>query len=129
MFICKQYDDKKEKLIKLFNESIKKAELMNAPVLEATLKEYFSEECPNRVIGVNIEHNNGNVDIIGICARDNCLYFITDANHAIKCQLNKKEWKNMRNKLFKVYMNYKVNEAFKSTSTTKAIFSHYYKQQ
>ena len=116
MIICKQCDEKKEKLLKLLDVVAEKAEKNKVPVVDFTLNE---EKYNCKISGFALKDKYGEAHIIGVCEKDLCIYFITDllgTRKIIKSQLSKKDWINTaRYIIFEARMNDKINNAFDST--------------
>lgn len=119
MIICRQCDEKKEKLLKLFNEAAKKSEETKVPVTTITLGGKYN--C--KVFGFSLKDKYFQTHFIGVCADDHCIYFISgslSSELAIKSQLNKNEWKEVIQRImFEAFINDKLNNAFDSTPTTE----------
>lgn len=118
MIICKQYDNKKEKLLKLLNETAEKAEKAKVPAILYTLGGKYD----GNVLGFGIKGKYGEKHIIGTCAKDHCIYFIVkaplDCQIIIKSQLNKKEWKEVAQRIiFEATINDRLNDAFEGKPT------------
>lgn len=115
MIICKQCDEKKEKLFKLFNETARKAEKNKIPVMVLTLNDEYN--C--KILGFRLKDKYNEIHFIGGSKKDYCLYFITDLlgnKKIIKSHLSKKEWEEKaRYIIFEVYMDNKINHAFDGT--------------
>ena len=120
MIICRQCDEKKEKLLKLLDVVAEKAEKNKVPVVDFTLNE---EKYNCKISGFALKDKYGEAHIIGVCEKDLCIYFITDllgTRKIIKSQLSKKDWRNTaRYIIFEALMNYKIDNAFDSTPTTE----------
>lgn len=119
MIICRQQNEKKERLIKLFNVSAEKARKAKVPVTTITLDGKYN--C--KVFGFSLKDKYFQTHFIGVCADDHCIYFISgslSSKLAIKSQLNKNEWKEViEHIMFEAFINDKLNNAFDSTPTTE----------
>ena len=119
MIICRQCDEKKERLIELFNVSAEKADKNNVPGIYWILDD---EKYNCKISGFALKDKYGKTHIIGGCDKDHCIYFITDLlgiKKIIKSQLSKKEWKEtVRYIIFEAYMNKEINHAFDGTPVT-----------
>lgn len=119
MIICKQCDEKKEKLLKLLDVTAEKAEKNKVPVTTITLDGKYN--C--KVFGFSLKDKYFQTHFIGVCADDHCIYFISgslSSKLAIKSQLNKNEWKEViEHIMFEAFINDKLNNAFDSTPTTE----------
>ena len=123
MIICKQCDNKKEKLLKLLNETAEKAEKNKVPVVNYTLND---ENYNCEISGFALKDKYGEAHIIGICEKDLCIYFITDLlgdKKVIKSQLSLKDWRETaRYIIFEAWMNYKIDNAFEGTPVTSLAY-------
>lgn len=123
MIICRQCDNKKEKLLKLFNEAAKKSEKTKVPGIVYPLnKGKYNRE----ISGFALKDTYGKTHIIGGCMEDHCIYFITDLlgiKKIIKSQLSKKEWETVRYIIFEAYMDKEINHAFNGTPVTSLIYN------
>lgn len=119
MIICRQQNEKKERLIELFNVSAEKARKAKVPVTTITLGGKYN--C--KVFGFSLKNKYFQTHFIGVCADDHCIYFISgslSSGLAIKSQLNKNEWKEViKHIMFETFINDKLNNAFDSTPTTE----------
>lgn len=119
MIICRQRNEKKERLIELFNVSAEKARKAKVPVTTITLGGKYN--C--KVFGFSLKDKYFQTHYIGVCADDHCIYFISgslSSELAIKSQLNKNEWKEVIERImFEAFINDKLNNAFDSTPTTE----------
>ena len=118
MIICKQCDNKKEKLLKLLDATAEKAEKNKIPTILYTLTD---GKYKYEVLGFALKDKYGEVYIIGVCDKDLCIYFITDLlgiKKIIKSQLSKKEWETVRYIIFEAYMDKEINHAFEGTPVT-----------
>lgn len=118
MVICRQQNEKKERLIELFNTSAEKARKAKVPVTTITLGGKYD----GNVLGFGIKGKYGEKHIIGTCAKDHCIYFIVksplDCQIIIKSQLNKKEWKEVAQRIiFEATINDRLNDAFEGNPT------------
>lgn len=118
--MIKRNDDKKEKLINLFIKSAKKAEELNLPPVNIYVQENSNSDSKTSLCGVTLNaYNSYDIYFIGFCIENHFMYFVINhskGGNGIKCQLNKEEWENIaKDKFFKVYMNYKINDALKGT--------------
>ena len=116
MIICKQCDEKKEKLLKLLDVVAEKAEKNKVPVVDFTLND---EKYNCEISGFCLKDKYGDAHIIGVCGKDHCIYFITNLlgnKKVIKSQLSKKDWEESAQYIiFEARMNDKINNAFDST--------------
>mgnify|MGYP006900493516 CR=1 FL=1 len=116
MIICKQYDNKKEKLLKLLDATAEKAEKNKIPAILYTLTD---GKYKYEISGFALKDKYGEAYIIGVCDKDLCIYFITDllgTRKIIKSQLSKKDWRNTaRYIIFEAWMNDKIDNAFDGT--------------
>lgn len=123
MIICKQCDNKKEKLLKLLNETAEKAEKNKVPAVLYTLND---EKYNCEISGFALKDKYGEAYIIGVCEKDLCIYFITDllgTRKVIKSQLSKKDWRNTaRYIIFEAWMNDKIDNAFDGTPVTSLAY-------
>lgn len=123
MIICRQCDDKKEKLLKLLDVTAEKAEKNKVPVVHFTLND---EKYNCEISGFALKDKYGDAHIIGVCAKDYCIYFITNLlgnKKVIKSQLSEKDWEeSARYIIFEAWMNYKIDNAFDSTPVTSLIY-------
>lgn len=123
MIICKQCDNKKEKLLKLLNETAEKAEKNKVPAVLYTLND---EKYNCEISGFALKDKYGEAYIIGVCEKDLCIYFITDllgTRKVIKSQLSKKDWRNTaRYIIFEAWMNNKIDNAFDGTPVTSLAY-------
>lgn len=119
MVICKQQNEKKERLIELFNVSAEKARKAKVPVTTFTLGGKYN--CKS--FGFRLKDKYSQTHFIGVCAEDYCIYFISgslSSELAIKSQLNKNEWKEVsQHIMFEAFINDKLNNAFDSRPTTE----------
>lgn len=116
MIICKQCDEKKEKLLKLLDVTAEKAEKNKVPSI---LYPLVDEEYNCKISGFALKDKYGEAHIIGVCEEDHCIYFITNllgTRKIIKIQLSEKDWGNTgRYIIFEAWMNDKIDNAFDST--------------
>lgn len=123
MIICKQCDDKKEKLLKLLDVTAEKAEKNKVPVVHFTLND---EKYNCEISGFCLKDKYGDAHIIGVCGKDHCIYFITNLlgnKKVIKSQLSKKDWEESAQYIiFEAWMNYKIDNAFDSTPVASLIY-------
>lgn len=125
MIICRQCDEKKEKLLKLFNEAAKKSEKTKVPAIVYHLDD---EKFNCEISGFALKDKYGKTHIIGGCTEDHCIYFITDLlgiKKIIKSQLSRKEWgETMQYIIFEAYMDKEINHAFDGTPVTSMIIDN-----
>ena len=114
---------KKEKLLKLLNETAEKAEKNKVPTILYTLND---ENYNCEISGFALKYKYGEAHIIGVCEKDLCIYFITDLlgdKKVIKSQLSIKDWRETaRYIIFEAWMNYKIDNAFEGTPVTSLAY-------
>lgn len=112
--ICKEFDNK-AKLIDLFIKAVHKAKENDVSDGIFTLK--ISDTQTEEVLGVSLATNIGterNTYFIGI--GDHYIYFITGylgKEKAVRCKLSNKEWNRLFNELYFLFINTRINLAFK----------------
>ena len=118
MIICRQCDEKKERLIELFKVSAEKARKAKVPAILFTL-----DGNDGNVLGFSIRDKYSQTHVIGINVKDHCIYFISGSlSHelVIKSQLDKKEWKEVAQRIMReAIINDNINHAFDGKPTTE----------
>lgn len=119
MIICRQCDEKKERLIELFIVSAEKARKAKVPAILFTLDGKYD----GNVLGFSIRDKYSQTHVIGINVKDHCIYFISGSlSHelVIKSQLDKKEWKEVAQRIMcETIINDNINHAFDGKPTTE----------